>query len=123
MDSCEYTALQTRLDGLEARLSRFKAHNRVLTFSLAGLFAVISLAFILSAVPQWWNAQGAICANTIQIVDDLNAIRAQLGVARNNSVGLFLYDDVGRSREMLITEMDGTPAMTFYDEFGVARLA
>jgi hypothetical protein len=127
MDDHDFTALQQRLDSLEAkwtrqeaRLTRLKAHNWLLSWALLGLLAVCALTFILSAADPW-NVQGVVRAKSFVVVDDIGNNRAELGVAPNGTCGLFLRDDMEDTRMMVVTEYDGTPGLTVYDSFGKAR--
>ncbi len=110
-------SIAARLDTLEASVANLRRINRSLLVALCaiGTLAAAGLTTATSRSPE------VLRAKRIQMVDDNERVRAELGIDEQGSAGLFVLDGGGLIRATLVHDEVQT-AMYLMDEAGVVRL-
>lgn len=115
--SAECESIAARLDSLESRVANLRRINRSLVVALCaiGTLATVGLTTTATRSPE------VLRAKRIQMVDDNERVRAELGIDEQGSAGLFVLDGGGLIRATLVHDEVQT-AMYLMDEAGVVRL-
>jgi hypothetical protein len=113
MDVQDFTALQTRLDKLEAK-------SRTLTFMLSWSYLGFAfLLFFLLITRQ--VGPGVVKARTFEVVDRLGNTSVRMGDLPDGSMGLSISDSTGKTRASLSMNQIGVPEFYLNDDKGQDR--
>jgi len=119
---------EERLEKLEKRLDRASRRNRWLVAGVGLLFGAWVLGWCFEPEPA--TAQPAkagagvkeVRARRLTIEDENSNKRAELGLDKSGMPGLYLYDENGESRAVLLVRKTG-PRLNLLDARGMPRLS
>jgi hypothetical protein len=109
--------MHERLATLERQVHRLRRTNRRLLLSVVAFGVLASVGAGVGAM----RSPEVLRAKRIQMVDDNERVRAELGIDEQGSAGLFVMDDKGLVRATLVHD-DAQTAMYLLDEEGEVRL-
>lgn len=113
MDNHEFSAMQTRLDRLEAK-------NRMLAWGLFGILATGALILILSAASPP-TVQDVVRARAFEVVDVDGNKRGEFCMRPGGGIGIVLSEADGTMRAGISMLADGTPMLYLSDSRGKIR--